>query len=578
MNNNNYVHTREKGCVGCNKCIFVCPVDANEALLEGDENRVFIKNGFCISCGECIAICDHDARDYYDHLDEFLAALNAGEKLSVVIAPAAKFNFQDTGRLIGFLKSLGVDKVYDVSFGADICTWGHVKALKEKRVDHIIAQPCPVIVSFIEKYHPELISSLSPVQSPVICQSIYLKRYLKEENKIAFLSPCIGKSRECKSNERDFGLDYNITFAKFAKYMEKQGIDLSSYPMAEFDNVEGSLGFAFPRPGGLSENIRYHLDEDIWIKQIEGIKNIEHYFKEYIEDKNNGNPIPTIVDALNCEHGCNIGTGSMKTARINVVDYVLNQRKANLSKSKSQELMTQFSETLELSDFLRTYSDRSVTYQIDESIDLENTFIELGKVTRRDRETNCFSCGYGNCTQFAYAMATGHNHKNNCKYYLLNKFKRMSLIDDLTGVKNRNSYNAVVDELEREHPDFVGIIFVDINGLKTANDVFGHSFGDAMIIKCAEILRDIFKGKVYRVGGDEFVILEDESTEPAFDKNVSDLRLKIRKDKGLVASIGCAKSYDKEEILDSIQLADTLMYQEKEKYYKKKTKASRRSR
>ncbi len=579
MDKTSFVFTKDKNCQGCNKCIYKCPVGANEAFFEANMGKVFIKSGFCISCGECLSICDHNARDYVDDLEFFYEAIENNEDISVVIAPAVKFNFTETKRLISYLKNIGVKNVYDVSLGADICTWAHVKAIREQDLSGVIAQPCPVVVSYIEKYHPSLIKNLSPIHSPVICLAIYLKKYLGLKEKIMFLSPCIGKKRECTSEHTGGVLEYNVTFNKFNEYLEKNNIDLKEYDESEFDNIQGSIGFTFSRPGGLSENIKYHLDEDVWIKQIEGISNIEKYFEEYIKDINENKPVPLIVDALNCEHGCNLGTGTHKTARQNEIDFATNKAKMNVSDEKSADLMSFFDGKLNYNDFIRTYSDKSNDYRkIVDEVMMERAFISLGKITKEDREINCFCCGYGNCHDFVYDLATGHNDRNNCRHYLLNKFKKLSQFDDLTGVKNRYSFNLTIKEIKEDYPGFVGIAYIDINGLKQANDMYGHSYGDELIIGCSEVLKAVFPSSSYRVGGDEFVVLDYPSDISCFDKKIERLKFLFKMQENLVVSIGSSCSLSSDDLMDKLEEADKEMYRVKEEYYNSIGGRDRRSR
>ncbi len=578
MENKSFVHTKYDKCRGCNKCIFVCPTSANEAFFEADSGKVFIKDGFCISCGECLSICDHNARDFEDDTERFFTDLANGDNISVVIAPSARFNFNEYGKIADYLKSIGVNKVYDVSFGADICTWAHIKLLREREIKSLITQPCPVIVSYVEKYKPELIGKLSPIQSPVVCLATYLKKYMGISDKIMFLSPCIGKKRECES-EHTFGvIDYNVTFSKFAQHFKENNVDFNNYKNIPFDISEGSIGFTFSRPGGLAENVKYHLKTDVWIKQVEGISAVRNYFDEYLEDLRCNRPVPTIIDALNCIDGCNLGTGTDKTARHNDIDFITNKNKAKVSRENSENLTEFFDSKLNLSDFERQYKDRSVTYKKDKNVDMERAFISLGKITQEDREINCFCCGYGNCYDFVYDLATGHNDKNNCRHYLLNKFKKMSMYDDLTGLNNRNCFNDSVKTLFEEHPGFVGIIFIDINGLKEANDTFGHAFGDELIITCANLCKRIFGSDVYRIGGDEFVILFNKENASMFEIKTEMLKHLFEVEKQLVVSIGCATSVNSDDLQEKLEEADQKMYINKQEYYESINKADRRNR
>ena len=90
--------------------------------------------------------------------------------------------------------------------------------------------------------------------------------------------------------------------------------------------------------------------------------------------------------------------------------------------------------------------------------------------------------------------------------------------DSLTGVKNRAAYAEVSAEIEHTmHNSFIkfGILVVDINGLKEANDLYGHDVGNQLIISSARLLCDTFsQSPVFRVGGDEFiVVLRDHDFE-----------------------------------------------------------------
>ena len=199
-------------CQGCNKCIKNCPVGANLAFLLDGKVKVRINQEKCIECGRCITVCDHDARSYIDDTEVFFRDIKQGRKITVLAAPAVRVNFTKYKRLFGYLQSLGVRFVYDVSFGADITTWAYLKVITEKKLSTVIAQPCPVIVNYIELFKPELLEQLSPVHSPMICTAIYIKKYLKDNSDLAMLSPSIAKKGEFEST--DNLVKYNIKFKR----------------------------------------------------------------------------------------------------------------------------------------------------------------------------------------------------------------------------------------------------------------------------------------------------------------------------------------------------------------------------
>ncbi|HEX2938821.1 MAG TPA: [Fe-Fe] hydrogenase large subunit C-terminal domain-containing protein [Ruminiclostridium sp.] len=407
-------------CTGCNKCIYVCPVKANVAKSVSGSNKVFVDNEKCILCGKCIKICDHKSRNYSDDTERFFNDLLQGTKISILAAPSVRLNFGDISEnLFSFLKSKGAAGIYDVSFGADITTWGYLKALKSGQRS-IISQPCPVVVDYVQKYQPNLLTSLAPVQSPVMCAAIYLREYRKISGKFAFLSPCICKSNEFADKNTGGMIEYNITFAKLKKYLNQNGIRLGSFAKSGFDGDGCGMGLLYSRPGGLCENIRYHDNSDYWIRQVEGTTHTKKYLDEFSSRITGKRSLPDIVDILNCEYGCNIGTGTENDIEIDEVDKIMNQLKHKVTASKSSEkdeLFDFFDSTLDVSKFARRYEPHTVNQPEPDMSALEEIYISLNKQTEESRNINCFSCGYGSCSEFAKAVARGENYIENCANY-----------------------------------------------------------------------------------------------------------------------------------------------------------------
>lgn len=89
------------------------------------------------------------------------------------------------------------------------------------------------------------------------------------------------------------------------------------------------------------------------------------------------------------------------------------------------------------------------------------------------------------------------------------RLKHISYIDVLTGAYNRAYFEDKVKEFSAEEYLPLGVIMGDANGLKILNDTFGHSEGDNLLKIVTTILKDVCKdrGLVFRIGGDEFIIL-----------------------------------------------------------------------
>ncbi|MGD9639042.1 MAG: [Fe-Fe] hydrogenase large subunit C-terminal domain-containing protein [Alphaproteobacteria bacterium] len=416
-------------CVGCNKCIAACPtLEANYSAIENGKSIIKVDDTKCIKCGACIAVCDHEARYYIDDTEEFFDDLKKGRRISCVAAPSVYHNFSNYKKLFGYLKSIGVNVIYDVSFGADITTWAYLKAIATKGLKTVIAQPCPAIVNYIQKYKPEILSQLSPVHSPISCTAVYMRKYMDISEPIAILSPCIAKYDEVNDPNTKNILQYNVTYAKIHEYLEKNKINLTSYEEKDFDNIPTcGLGLTYSRPGGLRENVEHYVT-GAWVKQVEGFEHAYHYLDNYADRIKEGKKTPLLVDILNCAQGCNLGTGTGRDIEIDDIDYRTNVMKQQVIIDKTEKKRFKESiytmekwceENLKLEDFLRRYSDHSSEIKISNpnSTEFDQVFNSLHKDTKESREINCGACGYGSCKRFATAVFKGQNHKENCMFY-----------------------------------------------------------------------------------------------------------------------------------------------------------------
>ena len=152
----------------------------------------------------------------------------------------------------------------------------------------------------------------------------------------------------------------------------------------------------------------------------------------------------------------------------------------------------------------------------------------------------------------------------------------MNRHDPLTGVKNRNAYNSLIEELKAHRVTRIGIAFADVNGLKEVNDSIGHKNGDVLICKFSNILCNEFgQEDVYRISGDEFVLILQDISSEEFREKMSRVTGQI-KSADHVASIGFLWESSLDDIEHGISRAEQLMYVEKQRFYAdQETTASR---
>ena len=410
-----------ENCVGCNLCISNCPCgEANVAVNENGKNKILIDSDKCIVCGECIRQCVHQARDYTDDTERFFADLRAGKQIAVIAAPAVRTNFDSYEKLLGFLRGMGASALYDTSFGADICTWAYLRYMTQKKAAGLISQPCPAIVNYVERYTPELLPSLAPLHSPAMCTAVYMKKYKNIPGSYAFLSPCIAKKDEFADKNTGGLVEYNVTYRKLADYMRQNGINYHTAPASHFDNEQHGLGAVYPMPGGLKANVEQYVN-DVWVHQVEGQPHASHFLASYAQ---NHSRAPFLVDILNCQHGCNIGTGALRDETESLaVGGALHTAKMQAQQTAKKKHpipgpdFKKLDKELKLQDFMRTYTDKRVHSIAITPQDVETAFLSLRKFTPRQRRVDCRSCGYANCQKMAEAVAKNINHAENCVEY-----------------------------------------------------------------------------------------------------------------------------------------------------------------
>lgn len=154
------------------------------------------------------------------------------------------------------------------------------------------------------------------------------------------------------------------------------------------------------------------------------------------------------------------------------------------------------------------------------------------------------------------------------KRQLIRQLEYASFTDMLTGVKNRNKYLKVIQGYEQIPPKRIGVLFADINGMKEINDKQGHSYGDFIIKHNAEILQKCMTKNIYRIGGDEFIVIEPNIAQEVFQERVEAVRAYAQKDAEYRMAIGAVWQEECSSLKEMILQADTQMYEDKKRYYK----------
>lgn len=230
---------------------------------------------------------------------------------------------------------------------------------------------------------------------------------------------------------------------------------------------------------------------------------------------------------------------------------------------------------------IKTLSDAAIGYHKNEDSGSQNTFEKIkinthdelatlaGSMKQMERDINDH-----------ISRLLSVNKELTISKHFANEMTALANKDALTGVKNKTAYDADVATLDAEIKNGIaefGIAMVDLNFLKHTNDTYGHENGNISIIDLSNVICDTFAhSPVYRIGGDEFVVvLKDrdfhniKTLEERFNEKIDSLYNDKTLDpwKRISAAFGYA-SFDPEKdksVLDVFNRADGVMYEHKKK-------------
>lgn len=270
-NDNIAIKRIKEKCINCGRCKTIC---TDVVGIKYDDKKT--KKALCINCGQCILNCPVGALvPKYDY-KKVLNYLHDTEKIvTISIAPAVRTSIGEgfnlpvgtflEKELVGALKEVGFDYVFDVTFGADMTVMEEatelVNRLKNKEKLPLFTSCCPSWVKYLEIYHPDKLKHLSTVKSPIGIQSSLLNTYFLKINELnkkdvinVVVVPCTSKKFEIKRTE--MGMDIAITTNELVMLLKESNIDITKVTPSEFSPLfsKGSgSGTIFGRSGGVVE-------------------------------------------------------------------------------------------------------------------------------------------------------------------------------------------------------------------------------------------------------------------------------------------------------------------------------------
>jgi two-component system NtrC family sensor kinase len=407
------VYTKREKCKGCYTCIRNCPAKAirvREGLAEVIKER-------CIACGTCVQICMAKAKQAESDIRVVWQLL--GQYPSVIAILSASFPAAlpevRPRQLVTALKRLGFSEVMEDSFGAELMCLEYARLVNENKGQSILSSSCPAIVSYIEKYYPQLIDNLAPIVSPMIASGRVIKWQYNPEAKVVFIGSCIARKAEAQDEKLAGVIDAVLTFSDLKEMFAARGITPESEAEGQFSGPKPNLGRLCAVSEGLLRAARF--SNDILASEIVnacGKDYMPHILREFADGKTTARLI-SLCFCEGCIDGPVIGDDLSVFKRREII---INYTKSEADLAQTERDIKQYAGI----DLSRNFTNRNVVLPTPSEENVQRVLEEIGKVDPSYR-MNCGACGYDGCRELAIAVCQGLAEPTMCWPYVLNKLK-----------------------------------------------------------------------------------------------------------------------------------------------------------
>ncbi len=411
------ISTIKEQCRVCYTCVRECPAKA--IRISSGQAEVIIDR--CIGCGNCFRVCSQHAKRVFSSIDHVEELLRSSSNVAACLAPSfpAHFGDLDYRIVVGMVRKLGFEAVYEVGFGADLVAERYRKLLGEHPESRYIGANCPAVVEFILRFHPGLVDSIAPIVSPMLAMARVIRHIRGPEVKVVFIGPCIAKKAERDQAVLMPEIDSVLTFIEFEQMIEQHGIAPASVPLSEFDEPTALVGGLFPISRGMLQVA--DIAEDLLAGEVvaaDGRKD----FIEAIKEFESGALDARLLEVLCCS-GCIMGPGIDSDlplfSRRSLVSGYVRKRTASTDPAEWRSWMDVYRRI----DLNRTFVARKLNVREPSEESIGRVLARMGKFQPKD-ELNCGACGYDSCREHARAIELGLAESEMCLPYTIEQLRK----------------------------------------------------------------------------------------------------------------------------------------------------------
>lgn len=397
-------------CSLCFSCVRSCPVKA--ISINTKDSSASVEHNKCIECGDCYRNCPDSAISYISDISLVTDLLKSDANCVAIVAPSASAEFreiQDYRNFVQMLRELGFDHVNEMSFGVDVIAEKYLHLLNDFKGKYYLSANCPVTINYVEKYHPDLITNLAPIPSPMMMGYAIARETYGDQVKVVYIGPCVAAKNEGKRYDNKYQADAVITFEELRELFKQNGISEKQVEYSEFDSPLGNLGALFSVGDGFLE--ANNIDRSLISGDVVTVNGKRDFLDAINHFEQQAERIRKDFNIYYCD-GCVMGPGTSPKGkkyvrRSDVIQYVKKRiKQLNL---KQWQLDLKRYEHLE---FKPSFSNDNQRTSISEK-DVQRMLLHIGKEYVKDYQ-GCGACGYGSCHAFAKGICEGMAEAEMC--------------------------------------------------------------------------------------------------------------------------------------------------------------------
>ena len=424
-------------CNSCFTCIRVCPVKS----IKIEDKYAQILPERCIGCGSCFTVCRQKAILIRDEKKAVSEMIESDIPVAAICDPSISGEFTDISdyrKFVAMIRALGFKYVLETAFGVDLIAFRYKKLFEEFLGKYYITADCPSVVSYIEKYYPELTDNIAPIVPSYIAMAKVVRQFYGKDIKIVLITSCASVKDDIKNFEDDGKIDAALTFRELREFFSENKISENIVEFSDFDPPVGRKGGLLPINRGLLQAV--DINQDLLSGNIliaNGRSNLLQAVSEFKTEVE----LRQHLHIFYCE-GCYMGPGMSPRGkkylrRSEVIKYV-SKRLKGIDLVTWQEQIAMFKDI----DLTRKFNpnDRRLP-QPDES-EIQRVLQEMDKNDEK-KQLNCGFCGYPTCYEFAIAHCQGLTNFEMCNSYNTNNLQTYINKLNLVNEKLRNTREAL---------------------------------------------------------------------------------------------------------------------------------------